>query len=393
MTSRSSRSTPARVAVAVLLVVVFVLFSIAVTFYTRAEVTIERVDWVQAVVFSTWLAVFAVVGALAVSHRPDNVIGWLCIAFSLIWAAWSAADAVLIYDAANPGTLSNPGLLAGLTHPLWVPAVGIIGLLLLLFPDGKVPSRRWRPVLWALLTVITLLTVTAVFLPGVVQDRTVVNPLGIEGFEVFDTGFAGMTLVLALIAGITVCAISVVFRYRRAGVIERLQLKWLMAAAIVSALGYVLLFALELMFDIEFEVQLVFSLIPLAIGFAMQRHRLYDIDRLISRTVVYGVVVGVLALVFAGVVLILGNVIPGDDALPVAASTLAVAAIFNPLRRRVQSRVDRFFHRSHYDAELVAAAFAGGLRDETDADRIVKGWVGVVSETMQPTAVGVWTRG
>jgi len=232
-----------------------------------------------------------------------------------------------------------------------------------------------------------------VFLPGVVQDRTVVNPLGIEGFEVFDTGFAGMTLVLALIAGITVCAISVVFRYRRAGVIERLQLKWLMAAAIVSALGYVLLFALELMFDIEFEVQLVFSLIPLAIGFAMQRHRLYDIDRLISRTVVYGVVVGVLALVFAGVVLILGNVIPGDDALPVAASTLAVAAIFNPLRRRVQSRVDRFFHRSHYDAELVAAAFAGGLRDETDADRIVKGWVGVVSETMQPTAVGVWTRG
>ena len=393
MTSRSSRSTLARVAVAVLLVVVFVLFSIAVTFYTRAEVTIEWVNWVQAVVFSTWLVVFAVVGALAVSHRPDNVIGWLCIAFSLIWAAWSAADAVLIYDAANPGTLSNPGLLAGLTHPLWVPAVGIIGLLLLLFPDGKVPSRRWRPVLWALLTVITLLTVTAVFLPGVVQDRTVVNPLGIEGFEVFDTGFAGMTLVLALIAGIAVCAISVVFRYRRAGVIERLQLKWLMAAAIVSALGYVLLFALELMFDIEFEVQLVFSLIPLAIGFAMQRHRLYDIDRLISRTVVYGVVVGVLALVFAGVVLILGNVIPGDDALPVAASTLAVAAIFNPLRRRVQSRVDRFFHRSHYDAELVAAAFAGGLRDETDADRIVKGWVGVVSETMQPTAVGVWTRG
>jgi hypothetical protein len=386
MALRAWRSALTRVAVAMILAAIIVLFSIAVVFYARAEVTIEWVDWLQALGTATWLATFSLVGVLVVLRRPSNIIGWLCIAFSLVWAGWSAADAALRYDALVPGTLSNAGLLAGLTHPLWVPGVGIVGLLLLLFPDGEVPSRRWRPVLWALLAVITVLTVTAVFLPGAVQDQTVVNPLGIEAFEVFDSGFAGIALVLALIASIALSALSVVFRYRRAGMVERLQLKWLMAAAVVSAVAYAAMFA------VEFEVQLVFSLIPLAIGFAMHRHRLYGIDRLISRTVVYAIVVAALALVYAGTVFALREIVPGDGGLAVAGSTLAVAAIFDPLRRRVQVRVDRFFNRSHYDAERVAAGFAGGLRDETDADRIVRGWVGVVSETMQPTAVGVWTR-
>ena len=297
MTLRSSRATLARVAVVVLLAAITVLFSIAVVFMVGVEAPFEWHDWLGVIGTLAWLATFALVGALAVSHRSGQVIGWLCITFSLVWSAWLAADAALTYEAANPGTMTNPGLLAGLTHPLWVPGVGIIGLLLLLFPDGRVPTRRWRPVLWVLLIVMTVLTVTAVFLPGVVQDRTVVNPLGIEELEIFDTGIAGISLVLALIVCIALSAISVVFRYRRAGTIERLQLKWLMAAAIASALAYVLM----LVFGVEFEVQLVFSLIPLAIGFAMQRHRLYDIDRLISRTVGYAVVVGVLALVFAGV--------------------------------------------------------------------------------------------
>ncbi|MGH8949599.1 MAG: hypothetical protein ACRDXF_12125, partial [Acidimicrobiia bacterium] len=324
MAIRSPRSTLTRVALAFLLVATFILLVIAVTFYTRAEVAIEWTDWVEALTFVSWLASFSLVGVLVVSHRPDNTVGWLCIAFSLVWAAWSAADAALTYDVANPGTLINSGLLAGLAHPLWVPGVGIIGLLVLLYPDGQVPSRRWRPVLWALLGVITVLTVTGVFLPGVVQDRTVVNPLGIDGFEIFDSGFAGIALVLALIGGIAISALSVVFRYRRAGAIERLQLKWLMAAAIVSAAAYALIFV------VEFEVQLVFGVIPLAIGFAMHRHRLYDIDRLISRTVVYSIVVGVLALLYTGTVFALRDRLPGDGGLAVAASTLAVAAIFNP---------------------------------------------------------------
>lgn len=375
-----------RLAVGALLAVIAVMYAVAVVFFARAVGTIEWMDGLQMLGTLAWLTAFSVVGALVVRHRPDNIIGWLCIAFSLVWATWFAADAALNYDALNPGTLSNPGLLAGLTHPLWVPGIGIVGLLLLLFPDGKVPSPRWRPVLWALLALITVLSVTGLFLPGVVQERTVVNPLGVEAFEVFDNGIAGIALVLALIACIALCALSVVFRYRRAGMVERLQLKWLMAAAIASAVGYALMFA------VEFEIHLVFSLIPLAIGFAMQRHRLYEIDRLISRTVVYAIVVAVLAGVYALGILGLGSVIGRGSPLVVAGSTLAAAAVFNPVRRRVQVRVDQFFNRSHYDAERVAARFAGGLRDKTDAEQIVRGWIGVVSETMQPSAVGVWTR-
>jgi hypothetical protein len=270
---------------------------------------------------------------------------------------------------------------------LWVPAIGIIGLLLLLFPDGRLPSVRWRPVLWGLLFVIGTLTITAFFLPGLVQDRTVVNPWGVEAFEVFDTGPAGRGLVVLLILGIVLSALSVIFRYRSAGTLERFQLKWLMAAAVVSAISYILLF-----FVGDMPIQLIFSLIPIAIWFAVRRHRLYEIDRVISRTVAYGLVVATLAAVYAGAVFVLQGLVKGGDSLVVAASTLVVAGIFNPVRRRTLARVDRFFNRSHYDAERVVNVFANELRNETDAERIVLGWTRVAAETMEPSAVGVWTR-
>jgi hypothetical protein len=362
---------------------------IAMIFYVRAEANLEWYEWLDALGLIIPLAVFAVVGALLVLHRPGNSVGWLCLAFSVVWATWLAGDALLVYELAYPGTIEDPGLLAALIHPLWVPGVGIIGLLLLLFPDGRVPSPRWRPVLWELIAVMVVLMVTALFLPGVVQDRTVVNPLGIESFEIFESGPIGVALVVLLIFGIALSALSVVFRYRAADRVERLQLKWLMAAAIVSAVSYALLFIVG---DIPLPIQLVFTLIPIAIWFAMRRHRLYDIDRLISRTVAYAAVVTVLALVYLGVVLVLQDLLPGDDSLAVAGSTLIVAAIFNPLRRRALARVDRFFNRSQYNAERVVEGFAEGLRDETDADRILSGWMGVVSQTMEPSSVGVWTR-
>ncbi len=343
--------------------------------------------WADALGYSLWISLFTVVGVIIASHRPGNRIAWICLGFSGVWSIWIFLDAILAYQTAHPGSLSRPDLMAALAYPLWVPGVGLIGFLLLLFPDGRLPSPRWRPVAWLLGGTMALLTLTGFFLPGVVQETVYVNPLGIEALESFDQGAPGFALVVILVSCIVASAVSVVLRYRNAVGSERLQLKWMMAAGVVAATAYALLFVWD-----DFDIQLVWAVIPIAIGLSMHRHHLYDIDRLISRTVVYAIVVGVLALVFAGVVLILGNVLPGDDALPVAASTLAVAAVFNPLRRRVQNRVDRFFHRSHYNAELVAAGFAIGLRDETDSDRIVQGWVGVVSETMQPTAVGVWTR-
>ncbi len=386
-TAVSHPEAPVKVGVAALLITAVAFSAIAGLFYGRAEPDPDWFYWVEALGTITWLAVFAVVGALVVLHRPGNVIGWLCLAFSIVWATWLAGDALLAYNETNPGSLDDPGLLAALIHPLWVPGVGIIGLLLLLFPDGKAPSPRWRPVLYGLLIVMAVLTVTAFFLPGTVQDRNVVNPLGIEAFEVFATGVIAVSLVLLLIVGIAFSALSVVFRYRRGGTVERLQLKWLMAAAIVSAVTYALVFVVG-----DFPIQLVFSLVPIAMWFAMRRYRLYDIDRFISRTVAYATVVGVLALVYLYMVFVLRARLPGDDGLAVAASTLVVAAIFNPLRLRVKARVDRHFNRSHYDAERVVDGFAEGLRNETDADRIVNGWVGVVSDTMQPSSLGVWTR-
>ncbi len=378
---------PVKAAVTALLVTTVASSAVALVFYARTDAILELLDWLEALAMVTWLAIFAVVGAFVILHRPGNIVGWLCLAFSLVWSIWSAGDALLVYDEANPGTLDNPGLLAALIHPLWVPGVGIIGLLLLLFPDGRLPSRRWQPVLWGLLSVMALLVVTSLFLPGMVQDRSVINPMGVEAFEVFGTGPPGITLVVLLILGIALSALSVVFRYRRAGTVERLQLKWLMAAAIISALSYALLFVIG-----DLQVQLIFSLIPIAIWFAMRRHRLYDIDRFISRTVAYAAVVAILALVYAGAIFVLQNLLPAGDSLAVAASTLIVVAVFNPVRRKALRRVDRFFNRSRYDADRVVEGFAEGLRDETDTDRIVHGWVEVTTETMEPRAVGVWTR-
>ena len=276
-----------------LLIVIVGLTTFALSFYARAEASFGWSKWLEALGTVGWLAAFAVVGALVVSHRSGNVVGWLCLAFSSIWAIWTAGDSLLLYNELHPGTLQNPGLVAALIHPLWVPGIGLVGLLMLLFPDGKVPSPRWRPVLWGLLVVMAVLTVTEFFLPGVVQERTVVNPFGIDAFEVF-RGPVGLVLVVLLVGGIVLSAVSVVFRYRRAGQVERLQLKWLMAAALVSAVSYALLFVFD-----AFTVQLIFSLIPISIWIAMRRYRLYEIDRFISRTVAYGLVVATLAAVCA----------------------------------------------------------------------------------------------
>jgi len=344
--------------------------------------------WGDALGYSLWISLFTAVGVIIAFHRPGNRIAWICLGFSGVWAIWIFLEGILAYESANPGSLSRPDLIAALAYPLWVPGVGLIGFLLLLFPDGHLPSPRWRPVAWLLGGDIALLTLTGFFLPGVIQETEYVNPLGIQALETFDQGAPGFALVVILVLCIVASALSIVIRYRTAVGTERLQLKWMMAAGVVAAGAYALLFVWD-----DYEIQLVWSLIPFAIGMSMHRHHLYEIDRLISRTIVYAVVVGAVAVVFASVIFILQEVSPFQDDLAVAASTLAAAAAFNPVRNRVQERVDRRFNRSRYDAERVSVEFAAGLRDATDSGQILGGWVGVVSDTMQPTAVGVWTRG
>jgi hypothetical protein len=346
-------------------------------------------SWVlaDALGFTVWILSFTVVGVIIAFHRAGNLIAWICLAFSGVWSIWIFLDGLLAYEASNPGSLSRPDLIAALAYPLWVPGVGLIGFLLLLFPDGHLPTPRWRHVAWLLAGTMAILTLTGFFLPGVIQETEYVNPLGVEALETFDQGVAGFALVVILVLCIGASAVSVVVRYRTAVGTERLQLKWLMAAGVMAAAAYALLFFWD-----EFNVQLVWSLIPIAIGLSMHRHHLYDIDRLISRTIVYAVVVGALAIVFASVIFVLQVVSPFQDDLAVAASTLAAAAAFNPIRIRVQERVDRRFNRSRFDAERVAVEFATGLRDETDSGQILDGWAVVVARTMQPTSMGIWLK-
>jgi hypothetical protein len=347
----------------------------------------ELGDWGDAIGFSLWGSAFTAVGVIIAFHGPGNPLAWICLGFSGVWSMWILLDGLLIYESIHPGILTRPDLIAAIAGPLWVPGVGLIGWLLFLFPNGRLPSPRWRPVAWLFGGTLTILTISTLFLPGVLQERVYVNPLGIEALESFDQGPPGYAMVVTLVLCILASAVSVVVRYRGAIGVERLQLKWLMAAGLFSALAYGLLFFWD-----DFNIQLIWASIPIAIGFSMHRHRLYDIDRLISRTVSYALVIGLLALVYIGVVFLMNIVFPLEGNLAVAASTLAAAALFSPLRRRVQDRVDRRFNRTRHDAERVTDSYARTLSNEVNPERIVEGWVGIVSTTIQPATIGVWMR-
>jgi hypothetical protein len=224
------------------------------------------------------------------------------------------------------------------------------------------------------------------------------NPIGIPGVPNPEYGWTSGLTFLLLIGFALLAAVSLIVRYRRQRGVERLQIKWF-AFAVVNVI--VLMTAREILegsvpippviWDLLFGVSVL--ALPIAIGASVMRYRLYEIDRIVSRTVSYALVVGLLAAVFFVVVTALTSVLPGGSDLAVAASTLAVAALFNPLRRRIQLWVDRRFNRSRYDAQKVMNGFASSLRDRVDPDAVVDGWVGVVSETMHPSAAGVWVRG
>jgi hypothetical protein len=270
--------------------------------------------------------------------------------------------------------------------------------LVLLFPTGRLLSPRWRPVAWALGLVLGLYLIARLFTPGPVGSGLPDNPLGIEPaqglLQLIQTmaGVAVPFLVLAVLA-------SVVLRFRRSQGEERQQLKWftfVVAADVVLIPG---LGALTEQFAPVLGELLVFpasiSLIPIAIGVAVLKYRLYDIDRVINRTLVYGLLTVLLGAVYLAGVFGLGqllNPVSGESALAVAASTLAVAALFQPARRRVQAVVDRRFNRRRYDAARTVEGFSGRLRDEIDLDTLSVELLAVVEQTMQPAAVSLWLR-
>jgi hypothetical protein len=332
-----------------------------------------------------FIGAFATVGALLAWKRPDNPIGWLLSAIGLMFAVGGFG----VFLAHFPRTLT---LVAWLGF-LYLLGIGLCVFVILLFPTGKLPSRRWRPVAWAAGAGMAGWTLGCAFAPTIITiSPTIRNPVGATGpagdiFKLMVGGGAGLIAVAGLAA-----VASLAFRYRRAGTAERAQLKWLVYAAAVIVVAE-LASALAASTNLQNAISSgALALVPLAIGVAILRYRLYDIDRIISRTLAYTIVTGLLIGTYVGPVLLATQVLRIHSAVAVAAATLIAAALFNPVRRRVQHRVDRRFNRARYDADETVAAFAARLKDAVDLDSVRADLVSVVQTALEPAQVWVWTR-
>jgi hypothetical protein len=272
----------------------------------------------------------------------------------------------------------------------------------LLFPTGRLPSRRWRPVAWACVICVTALCVLEAVMPGPLEASGQPNPLGINSARSgLERSYTLVSLCLVLL--ILGCAGSVMVRFRQARGVERQQLKWFAAGAGQLAVLFALAVGLPGLWDrwaslpvSDLVFGISFALIPVTIGIAILRYRLYDIDRLIHRTLVYGLLTALLGGVYAAMVLGLGQLFGGIGGQPpawvVAGATLAVAALFQPARRRTQAVVDRRFNRRKYDAAKTVEAFSARLRDVVDLDTLTAELLAVVNQTVEPTKASLWLR-
>jgi hypothetical protein len=336
------------------------------------------------------MAACSAVGILIVSRRPGNVIGWIFLLVPLVMAASLVADGY--------ARRSLPGFMwvALLPDLLWIAAVPLGAMLvMLLFPTGHLPTRRWRPVVWATVAATAVVVVATALTPGPVEYfPDLQNPLGLAGAGpvldlVVEVGF------LVMVVGVFAAAGSLIARWRRARGVERQQLKWLAYAAVMLVVAQVgaSLLPRPLFLVVSYTSALLF---PVAVGIAVVRYRLYDIDRLINRTLVYGLLTALLAGLYAIVVLVLGQVFGGIRGEPpswvVACATLAVAALFQPARRRIQQVVDRRFNRRKYNTAQTIEAFRARLRDQVDLDTLSAELLATVDQTMQPTTASLWLR-
>jgi hypothetical protein len=336
------------------------------------------------------------VGALLASRRPAHPVGWLLLALGLSVAASGVATGYASYGLlARPGTLPPADYAAiyhnGVSVLVWAACIGFV---LLLTPTGSLPSPRWR--WWARIAAAAplLALVSTSLLPLDPPYRSVANPLAVAAL----TGplrVANLVTWVATGLVIPVAAGSLVVRFRRARGVERQPLRWLALAAGLAVVVVVAAAAAALAptgneILLGWLSAVCVALLPLATGAAILRYRLYDLDRIISRTLAYGLLTVLLGGGYAGVVLGLGQLLGRDSSLAVAVATLAVAAAFQPARRRDQALVDRRFNRRRYDAARIVEAFAARLREQVDLDALSAELLGVVEQTMQPTGVSLW---
>jgi hypothetical protein len=341
---------------------------------------------------------FPTVGAVIASRRPGNAVGWIFCFVGLCGGAEIFTVEYGIYAlVTNPGSLPAGVFATWVGTWIWLPSVTLtISFLLLLFPHGRLLSPRWRPVAWLAAAVTIAGTVLLAIVPWDLLDPGVPaqNPVGVEGFR--HLGIAPPApIFLVGIPTTLLSVLSLALRFRRSRGDERQQLKWFVYASVllVGALFIPLLVPGAASSLLQL---LVMPALPLAAGVAILRHRLYDIDVLINRTLVYGVLTVSLALVYFGSVAALQYAFRaltgGDSQLVIVASTLAIAALFSPLRRRIQSFIDRRFYRRKYDARQTLEAFSARLRAETDVGVLSRDLLGVVHETVQPEHASLWLR-
>jgi hypothetical protein len=351
---------------------------------------------------------FPLVGALIASKRPHSPIGWICLAAGFLFLLLGMTEYYSVYGVAQPGSVPFPVGIASLGNWMWVPAVGLFATyLFLLFPDGRLPSRRWRPLAWLSGAVIVVLSLGFGLAtgPGASLPRGIRNPFGLEEHpwlsNAANVGFP--LLALCILASVA----SLVLRYRRSRGEEREQIKWIAFAAAVVGLLFLIGILISLIYGstpplwtelLDVVTVLSYAGVPIAVGYAVLKYRLYDIDVIINRTLVYGSLTVMLGLVYFGSIASMQyafRVLTDQEEQPqlaIVASTLLIAALFDPLRQRVQSFIDRRFYRRKYDAAKTLEAFSAKLRDETDLNALSDDLVGVVWEAMQPTHVSLWLR-
>jgi hypothetical protein len=349
---------------------------------------------------------FAVVGFVVAWRKPGNPLGWLLLGAVgfLVLSGDAGAYAVADYRVRH-GDLPL-GWVAVLLQPGWAPAIAMFGLSVLLFPDGRLPSRRWRWLRACYLAVAGLWIVgTIVISAGAIIGHNVHldasgnlqalnHPAGSSAWW----GVVQSVFFPVLGAGLLASVAGLAVSYRRSAGERRLQLKWLLGGAAIAAAGAVIGVpfsnspdrALQVLGAIGIAAVLA---LPLSMGVAILKYRLYNIDRIISRTLAYALVTGLLLGVYAGLVLLATQVLHFSSPVAVAAATLAAVALFNPLRRRVQRAVDRRFNRARYDADRIVAAFATQLKDAVDLDSVRAELAGAVHAALEPAHVSVWING
>jgi hypothetical protein len=339
----------------------------------------------------------ATVGALVASRRPRHPVGWLLLGFALSLTASGVITSYVTYGlVARPGALPAAATVARYYPATGAAALALLSLVLLLTPTGSLPSARWR--WWAWITAAT--PVALVLVVPVAPGRLDPQPL-LTDSPFSDRALGGVVLVATRVAlvvtalAVAVAAGSLVGRFRRAQGVERQQLRWVALAATVMVLAVPIVLVpvvLESPILVDWTSAVWVAVLPVAVGAAILRYRLYDLDRIISRTLAYGLLTLLLGGGYALVVLGLGQLLGRESPLVVAGATLAVAAVFQPARRRVQAVVDRRFNRRRHDATRIIEAFGARLRNEVDLDALHTELLAVVDQTMQPTQVSLWLR-